>query len=570
MRRHFTAFGLAIAAVLGGCTQVPTRTAPDAGARQPLARLALPVDRAEGQATALLIAAEFALQNNNVMKAASDYAAAAQLSRDPRVAKRAVQLAIATRNTAGAGTLVARWRALGADPRELAGAHAQLAMLQGDRAVAEQQFGILLAGGGAEAWKTLAADLLMARDRALAGVLLESLATPATLPPDESVWIALSQLGEHLGRHAYARKLAGDAVVKFDGVDSIRWAASLQVAMGDHAGAEALYEQGVAKHPHSVPLRLGYAALLAGQDRYGVALKVLAAGPQTKATWAARVAYAARAQDQAALAHLYQQLQHAPAAERADNGFLLGQLAELLGHDQEALRWYGQVDPDGDQGFAAQVRSAVLLDKVGRHAEAMTVVHQLEQDYSDDPDSLRTAYELEAQLHAHANDHAAAIAAYNRGLAALPDDPVLLYDRGIEEANAGNIDAAVADFRKVLARHPDNINAMNALGFTLADANRDLSEATQLLGKAIAAKPGVPAIMDSWGWLQYRLGHLGTARGYLERAWAKAQDPDIGVHLGEVLWKLGQRGAAREVFAKVRKLDPHNTALQRVERTLRP
>ncbi|HEU0276975.1 MAG TPA: tetratricopeptide repeat protein [Rhodanobacteraceae bacterium] len=537
---------------------------------QPLAHLTLPMDRAEGQATALLIAAEFALQNNNVAQATRDYAAAAKLSRDPRVAKRAVQLAVVTHDAGSAQALIARWQALGADPRDLAGARAQLAMLDGDRALAEQQFRVLLAGGGAEAWKTFTADLLMARDRALAGVLLESLATPAALPPDESVWIALSQLGEQLGRHTFARTLADAAVNRFGGVDSIRWAASLRIAIGDRAGAEALYAKGVARHPHSVPLRLGYAALLAGQDRYAVALKVLAAGPQTQATWEARVAYAARGQDKAAIADLYAKLQHAPASERTDNAFLLGQLAELLGHDRDALRWYGEVDPDGDHGFDAQVRSAVLLDKAGQHAEAATLVHQLEQDYSDDPDNLRTAYELEAQLHARVGDHAAAISAYDRGLVALPGDPVLLYDRGIEEANAGNIDAAVADFRKVLAKHPDNVDAMNALGFTLADADRDLPEATRLLGKAIAAKPDVPAIMDSWGWLQFRLGHLDTARSYLERAWARAQDPDIGVHLGQVLWKLGQQSAARAVFAKVRALDPGNAALKQAERTLQP
>jgi Flp pilus assembly protein TadD len=173
-------------------------------------------------------------------------------------------------------------------------------------------------------------------------------------------------------------------------------------------------------------------------------------------------------------------------------------------------------------------------------------------------------------LYSQRGDHAGAIAAYDRGLDALPDDPALTYDRGVEEANAGDTDAALRDFRKVLAKNPGNIEAMNALGFTLADAGRDLSEATRLLRKALAAKPDAAAIMDSWGWLQYRLGHLGAAEDYLKRAWAAQQDPDIGVHLAEVLWKLGQHKHAREVFAKVRELDPHNPSLRHAERRLHP
>lgn len=569
---HFSAFALvlAAAALLAGCAQVPARGGSRAATRQPLATLDLPAASTSGKASALLIAAEFALQDNDVTKAAADYAEAARMSDDPAIAKRALQLALMTRNADAARRLLDRWQALGAGAHDLALARGQLALLHGDRAGAEQQFGILLASGKVEDWKTFAAALLTARDTALAGRVLEELAKPDRLPADESVWIALSQLGDHLGRHAFARKLADAAVQRFDGADGIRWAANLRMATGDREGAIALYAKGVAANPRNPDLRLGYATLLGDAGKYPEALQVLARGPQTPATWAARVAIAARAKDEDALRKLYAELQRAPPAQRDDNAFLLGQLAELLHHDSQALDWYGRVEPDGQHGFDAQVRSAVLLDKSGQSVQAHALAAQLQQDYPDDPDSLRTAYELDAQLYSQHGEHAKAIAAYNRGLAAMPDDPVLIYDRGIEEANAGNTDAALADFRKVLTQNPDNVDAMNALGFTLADTGRDLPEATRLLSKALAAKPDAAAIMDSWGWLQYRLGNLGQAETYLKRAWGRQQDPDIGVHLGEVLWKLGQHDHAREVFGKVRKLDPHNPALLRAEWKLRP
>ena len=540
------------------------------GAGQPLATLDLPADSANGKASALLIAAEFALQGGDAAKATADYAEAAQISKDPAIAMRALQLALVTHDTDAAQRMLDRSQALGASAHDLAMGRGQLAMLRGDRAAAEQQFRGVLASGKVEDWKTFAASLLTARDSALAGRVLEDLATPDKLPADASVWVALSQLGEHLGRHAFARKLADAAVQRFDGTDAIAWAASLRVSVGDRDGALALYRKGVAAHPKNTGLRLGYATLLGDAGKYDDALQILAHGPQTSTTWSARVAIAARAKDQGALRQLYADLQRAPESQQLDNAFLLGQLAELLHHDNQALKWYGQVDPGSQHAFDAQLRSAVLLDNAGQAEQAHALAAQLQQDYADDADSLRTAYELDAQMYSRHGEHAKAIDAYNRGLAVLPDDPVLIYDRGIEEANAGNTDAALGDFRKVLAQNPDNVEAMNALGFTLADTDRDLPEATELLRKALAAKPDAAAIMDSWGWLQYRLGNLGQAETYLQRAWGRQQDPDIGVHLGEVLWKLGQRDSAREVLGKVRKLDPHNEALKKVERKLHP
>ncbi|MGH8114225.1 MAG: tetratricopeptide repeat protein [Rhodanobacteraceae bacterium] len=573
LRGQFTAFAPALVALalLAGCVQVPSREHSGTTAQpQPLARMDLSPSGESGKVSALLIAAEFALQGNDIATAAEDYAKAAQITDDPAVVKRALQLALAVGAADGMQPLLERWQALGASQHELAGMRGQLALLRGDRAEAEREFGILLESGKIDDWKTFAADLLTARDKALAGKVLEDLATTDRLPRDESVWVALSQLGDHLGRHGFARKLADAAVRQFDGPDSIRWAASLKLSIGDRAGAMALFAKGVAAHPRNPALRLGYAALLGDEGKNADALRVLGEGPQTSATWSARVAFAARAKDDAALRRLYAELQRAPEAERADNDFLLGQLAELLNHDQQALDWYDKVDPDSSHGFDARVRSAVLLDKTGKSAQAHALAAQLQQDYADDPDSLRTAYEVDAQLYSQHDDHARAIAAYNRGLEALPGDPVLMYDLGIEEAIAGNTNAALADFRKVLAQNPDNVDAMNALGFTLADADRDLPEATRLLSKALAAKPDAAAIMDSWGWLQYRLGNLGQAENYLKRAWGVQEDPDIGAHLGEVLWKLGQHQHAREVFAKVRKLDPHNATLRHAERRLRP
>ena len=126
------------------------------------------------------------------------------------------------------------------------------------------------------------------------------------------------------------------------------------------------------------------------------------------------------------------------------------------------------------------------------------------------------------------------------------------------------------DFRSLLKLKPDDIDASNALGYTLADANRDLPEAEQLVAKARAARPNDPAIADSWGWVQYRLGHLDQAVQALRGAWQAGRDADVGVHLGEALWAQGNHADARQVFDEVRKIDPHNASLQNVLKRIHP
>ena len=568
--RHFNfKLGGVLAAValsLAGCASAPRH---QAAPEQPLARMDLPPQPGE-DVSAQVLAAEFALQHGDARKAAAGYAQAAEHSGDPKIAERAVELNLAVQDEKGASASLARWQALGAAPRDLALARGQLAMLHGDREEAEREFALLLSSRKADDWKDFGHALLQARDPALAGVLLEKLSPPAKMPPDEKLWVAFSQLGEKLGRHTYAQQLADAAVKRFGGAASLVWAAQMKLSVGDHAGAKALFAHAVARNPKDKELRMAYAALLAQDGDNAGAERVLAAGPQDASTWAARVAYAARGRDDALLARLYSQLKQAPEDVRDDSAFLLGQLAELIGKDSEALEWYARVPDDDDHAFDAQARSAVLVDKAGRHDEAHQAARRLQQDYADDPESLRRAYQLDAELYVRAGDPQSAIAVYGRGLRALPDDEELLYGRSLSEAESGDTAAAIADLRRVLALKPDNVEAMNALGYTLADSDQHLDEAGQLLSKALKAKPEEPAIIDSWGWLQYRLGKLGEAEQTLRRAWDKSKDADIGVHLGEVLWKQGKQDQARAVFAQVRKIDPSNKDLRAALERLRP
>jgi tetratricopeptide (TPR) repeat protein len=574
--RHFVAMA-GVGFVLAGCATSP----PGAGkapmqpqavrtGAQPLDHLQVAIVPPERDLEAQLLAGDFAIANNDLQAAATAYGQAAQISRDPAVASRAVELALAVHDQAAAGRALDRWAALGGTPLELAEGRARMALDRGATDEAQAQLMRLVQAGGADGWRALARTLVSARDAAQAGVLLERIATPDRLPNDSSVWLAMAELGEGLGRHDYARTTGQAAVARFHDGPTYAWAAQQKLREGDKAGAKALFAKAIACDPKNTRLRLGYATLLLQDGKMADAARLLAAGPQDTDTYLMRLAIAGRAGDKPALKRLYDELQRQPEDVQAANAFVLGQLAELLGQRDDALDWYAAVGDDDPHAFDASVRSAVILHLQGKDDDAHQLVADLQTDYADRPDALLKALTIDAELYVDAKRYDEAVAAYDKALRVKADDPDALYGRGLAYAESGHTDQAVADLRKVLELKPGDIEASNALGYTLADAGRDLGEAQTLLQVARNARPDDPSVADSWGWLKFRQGQLDQAESTLRGAWAVRKDGDIGVHLAEVLWSRGERDEARKVLNEVKRIDPDNAALKKTQRKLLP
>lgn len=560
--RHFTVLTASVL-VLCGCAQMSQRSSRQASVdAQPLAHLVVATPDAEHDLLAQLLAGEMALSRNDLNSASVAYSYAAALSQAPEVAERAARLAIAVHDNAAAQRALDRWQVLGATPVGMAEARAELALDRGDGDEARRQLNILVSSGDKDAWRQFGRVMLGARDQAQAANLLVELATPQRLPADAHAWLAMSELGDKFGRHAYALQIAEGAMQRFKSAETYAWLAQMKFKDGDHDGARALLQKAIAKAPDNIQLRLAYAGMLSQAGDYAGASKVLDHGPQNADTYALRVALAAQSGNGTGLATLYRELQKAPPGVREHSAYLLGQLAEAQHLNDEALAWYGQVDDDDAHAFEADLRSAVILQSQGKENEAHQALEQMQIDYLDQPAQLRQAYQVDAELYMRDQKYPQAVTAFSRALQVVPDDPDLLYGRGLAYAEAGNVDLAVKDFHRLLKLKPGDVDASNALGFTLADADRDLPEAERLIQTARTAKPNDPAIADSWGWLQYRLGHLDQAAQVLSSAWQAQKDADVGVHLGEVLWKQGRQQEAQRVFDDVRKLDPTNKSLQ--------
>jgi Flp pilus assembly protein TadD len=545
---------------LTACASVP---APKRGATaaQPLATHKVTQPPADEDALAQMLAGEFALGDANLPDAARRYAAAAALSDDPSVAAQATRLALAAKDYKLARETLTRWRALRPGDSGVVQTDAALALVEGDTEAAFRALDSLNAQPQGQGWRLIGQVLLGATDKEAAGKLLERLAMPSALAAaNEETWVALSQLAYKLERKAYARQLADAAVKKFGGSKAYSWSAQLAGEEGDKMRARMQYAEAIKRSPKDIRLRAAYAILLGEEGDNPAAARVLAEGPQDEYTYAARAAYVARSRDKALIQALYDELKNKPADERVARAELLGQLAEMLEQKSTALTWYQQVRDDDEHWFESQVRVAVLLQDQGKHDAALAITHELQARAGDEPKKLGDAYLLEAELVDDASSEAA-LAVYSRGLNVLPDDTRLIYARALRYANDGRTAEAERDLRRVLELKPADVDAMNALGYTLADANQKLEEAYTLIQAALKAKPEEPAVIDSLGWVQFRRGHLAEAETALRRAYEKQPDAEIASHLGEVLWHRGNKDEAKTILEAGRKKDAKNKSL---------
>lgn len=511
-----------------------------------------------------LMAGEFALQAGKLDEAARAYLDAARAADDVTLAERATRIALLAKDNTRAAEALALWRRLGGDPLAQSAADATLALRRGDERKARRELNTLLAAGSDAGWQQAVGVLgIGARDPEQAARLLARLVKDGRIPDKLPAWLAFGGLAQKLDQDALAERIVEEVVRRFPGEPRV---ALLMASQLREAGKPKQAREVLAQLDPAlllVPeLRLAVAAEYDGLGDYPAAAATLAHGPQDHQTYTLRAALLARSENKTELTALYDELRRDAARPDPQRRLLLGQIAEFLDRFEEALDWYRGV-PGGEQRWVARLRSANVLHELKRGEEAYQALRDLQADAAAPEDARRDAYILEAELRNKDKDDAGELDAYARGLAAYPDDPNILYARALGWERRDDIARAEADFRKILVADPDSTAALNALGYTLADRTTRYQEALELIDRARTAEPDNAAIIDSYGWVLFRLGRREEALAELRRAYSLQKDPEIATHVGEVLWSLGRKAEARRYFEEARKLDPDNRALKR-------
>ncbi len=334
--------------------------------------------------------------------------------------------------------------------------------------------------------------------------------------------------------------------------------------------AESLVVQTLAKQP--IPeLRMAYARVLLGQQRYGDATReldrVTREKPDLMEAWLV-------------LANLHLQDNRLEQAEHALNRFtelvsassqsdirrrgltqaylMQAQVAEKRQDFAGAEAWLARIE-NAQELFSAQARRASLLARQGKIAEARALLRSLPAASAEDQ---RMKLLAEVQLLREQRLYRDAYRVQAELVALLPDDADLLYDQAMLADKAGQPDEMERLLRALMASKPQYHHAYNALGYSLAERGVRLAEAKQLILKALEFAPADPFITDSLGWVEFRMGNIAQARQHLETAYKARPDAEIGAHLGEVLWTLGDREQALRIWAESQRAAPDNDTLK--------
>lgn len=410
-----------------------------------------------------------------------------------------------------------------------------------------------------------------ASDKALAArvveqALADELTNPATGP---AAWVALGRLRLAAGDKGGALN-AGRKAQDLDNASEDAARLALELLDENVPEAEPIVIQALAKQP--VPeLRMAYARVLLGLQRYPDAGYQLAAVTREKPDLA---------EAWLAVATLQFQDNRLPAAETSLQRFidlasvntdaevrqksltqaylLYAQIAEKKKDFTAAEAWLGRID-NADEVFGAQMRRASLLARQGKLTQARALLRNLP---GTSPENQRMKLSAEVQLLREQRLYKEAYQVQVEMVALAPDDAELVYDQAMLAEKMGKPDTMEQLLRQVIARQPQYHHAYNALGYSLADRGVRLAEAKQLIMKALEFAPNDPFIMDSLGWVEFRLGNKADAKRLLETAYKARPDVEIAAHLGEVLWNLGDKEGATRVWKEGQRISPDNDILK--------
>ena len=511
-----------------------------------------------------ILLAEIAGQRGEMETSVPHYLQAAENAQDPRVAERAVQIASFAKQFDAAERAARRWVELAPDDIEAHKALTALALHLGDsdEAIAQLDYLISISDDPEEGYRVATALLARESDKDEAVVAMEKLVTHH--PDNPHAWMALSRMAVNAnklekGLDAVDRALA----LSPDLPAACILKAQILVRLERKVEATQVLETAVNTHPDNAMLHFAYGRMLLDSEDLDGARKqfgrVVELEPDNaEGLYSLALLELETKQYASGEKHLQQLLQLRPEEQNAY--YYLGYSALEQGDDKTALIWYKKIE-GGDYWSQAQLRIAEILVRQG---EVEVMQHHLRTLRRKNPDQSVTLYLIEGQVLTDAEMTEAAFALYGDALQTSPDNEDLLYAHSLAAEKLGKLDVAERDMRRILKNDPENIRTLNALGYTLADRTNRYEEALTYIKKAYEQKPDDPAIIDSLGWVHYRLGNLDEARRLLQQAWDMTGNSEIGAHLGEVIWAQGDHEAARRIWAVSLAAEPGNAMLLKV------
>lgn len=514
---------------------------------------------------------DIAAQRDRPELAAQAYLDLARSTRDPRVARRAAQLAYESKQLDKAIESFKLWQEL--EPASPLAKQMLLTLLLsgGNLQDALPHLEEILKADPANVGRTFLNVYPLVARAADKSAALDWIISATHPYPDvaEGHW-AVAQAAMAAGKHDLAMAESHRAVeLKPDWDLAVVLEADLSMRTEPQRGL-TLLKKYLEAHPESKDLRLHYARALLNQKQFAasrVEFQSLLAEQPDSPDLAFAVALISMQMGEYARAE--QELKQALSKggkEESTVHYYLAQLNEARQDEAAALEHYRQVK-GGEYAYPARLREVALLDKAGKLDEARAALGRAEP--KNDQQRVQLIM-VDAQLLREGKKFEECYKVLARGLEKYAENTDLLYQTAMAAEKLKKNELFEQMIRKLIKLEPDNAHAYNALGYSLMERKARIPEAMKLVEKAYQLVPDDAAIIDSMGWGYYLLGNLDKSVEFLKRAFSVNPDPEIAAHLGEVLWKKGDQDGARKIWADGAKADPDNDILKAVIKRFNP
>ncbi len=518
-----------------------------------------------------LLEAEFAGQRGHLDVAVESYLELAVATRDPRIVERATRIAVFARDNEAAEKAARLWVELdprSPDPHQVL---AVMALRDGniDSSLEHLQSILDYTFGELDQKLLMIANLLgREADREMVMSVMETLIQTRQESPE--LLFAFSRVATIFGRYERALELLEQTLGYEPENDSVAlsYIAILQRLGRTEDALHWLESTLMDRGDNDFNLRLTYARLLTDERNYSDALgqfEILAdqAPNNVDVLFALGLIYLQSGKIHEAESN-FRRLS-ARGHRNNEVSYYLGRIAEERNDYSQAGVWYQGVQA-GPNYFDSQIRLALALARQKRFDDARMHLGAIRTQGERES---RIIIQAEAEMLVQMEEYEQAMEIYDL---ALEDDydADLLYARAMLAEKMDRLDLLERDLRTIIDREPDHAQALNALGYTLADRTERYEEAHELINRALDLRPNDYHILDSKGWVLYRLGRLDEALVYLRRALEIMHDGEIAAHLGEVLWVMGDRKEAKKVWESALKISPDNAHLQDVIQRFNP
>jgi len=513
-----------------------------------------------------LMVAEIALNQGNTEVAIKHYLDVALEQDNPAIAERAVRVAVFGENLEAAVVAAQRWIELDPNRVEARQVIAAIYIRQDKIQEAFVYIDELIQTSDlddAELFPPLLG--ILAREKNVSTVLAVSLLIAQKNPDRAYAQYLHGMLSAQNGRAEAALEYLDRSLAlgEIEGVHATR--AKILLSLGRSDEAVVSLHKAVENNPDDQALRLTYARLLVDIKDYEkawVEFEKLHRDSPDDAELLYTLGLLSLESQRLDDAEKYMKMLVELEQREGEAQYYLGRIYENRKQYDQAIEWYGQVHV-GEYKFDAQLRIADMLGISGRTDEAIEHLDAILKGSQSDG-SLVRIYLAKGELLRAARRYEQSLEVFNTALEIVPGNSDLLYSRALVAEKLGRIDMLEADINTILKTEPNNAHALNALGFTLADQTDRYEEAYAYLKRAIEINPDDAAIIDSWGWIHYRMGDYDKAIALLRTALSRFDDAEIASHLGEVLWVSGNQDEARSIWQKALKKSPDAPALHSV------